>query len=161
MSKPPTPLVLGCPWLQIHNPHIDWANHKTAAWSSFCLSQCLESAPFPVQTSSVHKEVSPPDLSGVPKEYYDLKEVFSKELAISFLPHRLYDCGIGLLPGTPLPTSRLYRLPRAQRETLETYIRESPNAGIIHPSSTPVGAGFFFVSKKHKSLRLYIDFKGS
>ena len=33
-------------------------------------------------------------------------------------------------------------------------------AGIIHPSSSPVGAGFFFISKKDKSLRPCIDYHG-
>ena len=33
-------------------------------------------------------------------------------------------------------------------------------AGIIHPSSSPVGAGFFFISKKDKSLRPCIDYRG-
>ncbi|CAJ1078658.1 Pol polyprotein [Xyrichtys novacula] len=43
---------------------------------------------------------------------------------------------------------------------MESYIRDSLAAGIIRPSSSPVGAGFFFVSKKDKSLRPCIDFRG-
>ena len=43
---------------------------------------------------------------------------------------------------------------------MEGYIQDSLAAGIIRPSSSPVGAGFFFVSKKDKSLRIRIDYSG-
>ncbi|XP_034167314.1 uncharacterized protein LOC113535751 isoform X3 [Pangasianodon hypophthalmus] len=39
------------------------------------------------------------DLSNVPKEYMDLKGVFSKSRAASLPPHRPYDCAIDLLSG--------------------------------------------------------------
>lgn len=37
---------------------------------------------------------------------------------------------------------------------------ESLDSGIIRPSSSPLGAGFFFVAKKNKTLRACIDFRG-
>ena len=43
---------------------------------------------------------------------------------------------------------------------METYINDSLAAGIIRPSFSPLGAGFFFVSKKDKTLRPCIDFRG-
>ena len=43
---------------------------------------------------------------------------------------------------------------------MEEYIGESLAAGIIRPSSSPVGAGFFFVSKKDRTLRPCIDYRG-
>ncbi|KAL7889074.1 hypothetical protein AOLI_G00040480 [Acnodon oligacanthus] len=42
-----------------------------------------------------------PDFSGVPRDYWDVKEVFSKEKAQILLPHREFDCGINLLPASP------------------------------------------------------------
>ena len=42
---------------------------------------------------------------------------------------------------------------------MEEYIGESLSAGIIRPSSSPVGAGFFFVGKDG-SLRPCIDYRG-
>ncbi|KAG1935767.1 retrotransposable element [Pimephales promelas] len=38
------------------------------------------------------------DLSNVPEEFHDLKEVFSKSRAASLPPHRPYDCAIDLMP---------------------------------------------------------------
>ena len=43
---------------------------------------------------------------------------------------------------------------------MEQYIKESLAAGIIRPSSSPLGAGFFFVKKKDHTLRPCIDFRG-
>ncbi|XP_055081043.1 uncharacterized protein LOC129456635 [Periophthalmus magnuspinnatus] len=86
--------------------------------------------------------------------------VFSKSKALSLPPHRPYDCAIDLLPGAPLPSSRLYNLSKPERESMEDYIRGSLAAGIIRPSTSPVGAGFFFVAKKDKSLRPCIDYRG-
>ena len=50
--------------------------------------------------------------------------------------------------------------PVRKGESMENYIGESIAAGIIRPSSSPVGAGFFFVSKKDHSLRPCIDYRG-
>ena len=43
---------------------------------------------------------------------------------------------------------------------MERYINDSLAAGIIRPSSSPAGAGFFFVDKKDKTLRPCIDYRG-
>ena len=102
----------------------------------------------------------PPDLYLVPPIYHDLGEVFSKCCALALPPHRPYDCAIDLLPGAPLPSSRLYNSSRPEREAMEKYIKDSLSAGLMRPSSSPVGAGFFFVAKKDKSLRPCIDFRG-
>lgn len=88
------------------------------------------------------------DLANVPSVYHDLAEVFQKDRAQSLPLHRPYDCAIDLLPGAPLPTSRLYILSLPEREAMEKYISESPFAGIIRASSSPVSAGFLFVEKK-------------
>ena len=79
---------------------------------------------------------------------------------MTLTPHRPYDCAIDLLPGAPLPSSRLFNLSRPERESMEEYIGESLAAGIIRPSSSHVGAGFFFISKKDKSLCPCIDYRG-
>lgn len=84
-----------------------------------------------MQTSSLPKSVSPPALSGVPKEYHDLKEVLSKELAISLSPHCPYDCATVLLPGAPL-----YSLFHPERERLwkPIFTSHSMQVSTVHPS---------------------------
>lgn len=98
------------------------------------------------------------DLSAVPPEYHDLAQVFSKEKASSLPPHQPYDCGIDLIAGAPLPTSRLYSISKPEWDVMESCTTDSLVAGIIRPSTSPLGVGFFFVEKKNKLLRPCIDF---
>lgn len=159
INAPHVPIVLGHPWLVKHNPHIDWVGKCVMGWSPFCHSNCL------LQAQTLSKPVPDvpeefPDLSSVPPEYMDLKPVFSKSKASSLPPHRPYDCAINLLPGTTPPRGGLYSLSRPETEAMNKYIQESLAAGIIRPSSSPAGAGFFFVGKKDGSLRPCIDYRG-
>ncbi|KAI3372980.1 hypothetical protein L3Q82_023425 [Scortum barcoo] len=96
-----------------------------------------------------------PDLTRVPPCYHDLQEVFNKTKATSLPPHRPWDCAINLLPGAPIPKARLYSISGPERKAMEEYIEASLRSGIILPSSSPAGAGFFFVGKKDSSLRPY------
>uniref|UniRef100_A0A8C1NZE8 Gypsy retrotransposon integrase-like protein 1 n=1 Tax=Cyprinus carpio TaxID=7962 RepID=A0A8C1NZE8_CYPCA len=132
-DSPQSPIVLGHTWLQKHNPRIDW------------------------RLGSVGEAV---DLANVPAEYHDLKEVFSKSRADSLPPHRPYDCAIELLPGTSPPKGKLYSLSIPETAAMEKYISSSLATGFIRPSSSPAGAGFFFVGKKDGSLRPCIDYRG-
>ena len=152
IPSPHVPLVLGLPWLLLHNPQIDWKSSSVTNWSPHCHAHCLRSA-NPFSPRPPRPPPTPPDLTSVPPEYHDLAPVFSKELALSLPPHRPYDCSIDLLPGAPLPSSRLYNLSRPEREAMETYIQDSLASGLIRPSSSPLGAVFFFVKKKDSTLR--------
>lgn len=88
------------------------------------------------------------DLSSVPASYHDLAKAFSKDSTLSLPPHRPYDCAIDLIPGASYPSGRLYNLSRPEREAMERYIAESLAVGIICPSSSPLGAGFFFCGQE-------------
>lgn len=159
LHSPSAPVVLGHPWLVQHSPHVDWAGNKVLSWNQSCLASCMGMASSPGSVFPV-LQVEAADLSGVPVRYHDLRQVFSKSRALSLPPHRPYDCAINLLPGTSPPKGRLYSLSGPEREAMDKYIRESLNAGLIRPSSSPAGAGFFFVKKKDGSLRPCIDYRG-
>ncbi|XP_024654489.2 uncharacterized protein LOC106675134 [Maylandia zebra] len=153
------PIVLGFTWLKLHNPHLDWAGQNVISWSPFCHANCLVSAPPSAVAEPARDASAAVDLSVVPSVYHDLREVFNKDKAQALPPHRPYDCSITLLPGSPLPTSRLYNLSHPEKAAMEKYIKDSLAAGIIRPSSSPVGARFFFVGKKDGSLRPCIDYR--
>ncbi|KAI2661152.1 Transposon Tf2-6 polyprotein [Labeo rohita] len=159
LESPHACLVLGHPWLVQHSPHVDWSRNQILSWSQSCLACCLGPASPPVSVSPV-LQVEAADLTGVPGEYCDLGLVFSKSRATSLPSHRPFDCTIDLLPGTSPPRRRLFSLSGPEREAMDKYIQESLKAGLIRHSSSPAGAGFFFVKKKDGSLRPCIDYRG-
>lgn len=72
--------------------------------------------------------------------------------ALSLPPHRSYDCAIDLLPGVPLPSSRLYNLSDPEKETMRIYIEEFLALGITRFSTCHVVAGFFLWKRKTRPL---------
>ena len=54
---------------------------------------------------------------------------------------------------TSPPRGRLYSLSPPETVAMNKYISESLADGIIRPSSSPAGAGFFFVGKRDGALR--------
>ncbi len=154
-----SPIILGHPWLTQHNPQFNWVDGTVLSWGLSCHVKCLISA-MPVVSSVPVFQEEPGDLSGVPEEYHDLRAVFSRSRAASLPPHRPYDCSIDLVLGSTPPRGRLYSLSAPEREALERYLADSLAAGTIVPSTSPAGAGFFFVKKKDGSLRPCIDYRG-
>lgn len=61
-------------------------------------------------------------------------------------------------PGTAPQIGRFYPLSTPDREAKEPYISNLLASGIIHPSSLPAGAGYFFEEKKVKTLKPYTDY---
>uniref|UniRef100_A0A3B3DGY8 Gypsy retrotransposon integrase-like protein 1 n=1 Tax=Oryzias melastigma TaxID=30732 RepID=A0A3B3DGY8_ORYME len=160
ITSPEHPLILGYSWLMRHNPHIDWSSGEVLGWGSSCPSKCLRAAKPGHRDVPVSSAEEYPDLSKVPVVYHDLKEVFSKTRATSLPPHRPYDCVIDLLPGTTPPRGRLYSLSSPEQQAMQEYIEDALASGLIRPSSSPAGAGFFFVKKKDGGLRPCIDYRG-
>jgi len=97
------------------------------------------------------------DVLGVPSEYLDYREVFSEAKATSLPPHHPYDCAIDLHPDTSPPEGHLYSLSTPERESMDKYLH-SLATGIIRPSASPAGMGFFFVDKMDK--RPCINYRG-
>lgn len=98
IPSPCSLVVLGLPWIQLHNPHMDWSAATISSWSPFCHTHCFHSA---VSTDKI-KALSVPkplDLFLVPPVYHDMAQVFCKEQALSLPLHCPYDYGIDLLPG--------------------------------------------------------------
>ncbi len=140
-ESPLAPVVLGHPWLVRHNPKVDWGHSSISAWSDLCYASCLMSACSSVSCSLLQNE--PVNLSNMPKENLDLKEVFSKSRAASLPPHRPYDCAIDLVPGMSPPKGRLYSLSAPEREAMEKYISDSAAREFVLPL-LPLGQDFFF-----------------
>ena len=99
IASPLFPVILGLPWLQAHNPQVNWVTGEIKFQSSYCQEHCLPSLPK-VSGPLLCLESDTELLSQVPKPYHEFLDVFSKRGAETLPPHRSYDCPIELLPGS-------------------------------------------------------------
>ncbi|KAL0187982.1 hypothetical protein M9458_015081, partial [Cirrhinus mrigala] len=158
LSTSQTPIILGFPWLEKHNPTIFWTEKQILRWSDSCHKHCLSPLPPKMEVGDAHCSSS--DLAKIPREYWDLAEAFSKVKASQLSPHRSTDCAIDLLPGSHPPKGRVFPLSQPESAAMKAYIDEELRKGFIRPSTSPTSAGFFFVKKKDGGLRPCIDYRG-
>lgn len=158
IDSPCHEIILGYPWLSVHDPVISWQSGEIKHWSQFCFSKCLNNViSKPCLTTSIESPECKPVT--IPSHYQDLQEVFSKTKATQLPPHRPWDCAIDLLPNAMPPKSKVYPLSRPESQAMEAYIEEALSSGFIRPSTSPAAAGFFFM-EKDGGLRPCIDYRG-
>ncbi|KAL0151257.1 hypothetical protein M9458_053448 [Cirrhinus mrigala] len=151
------PVILGHPWLIMHDPFISWTTNRIVHRGATCQELCLQAK---AGTCSGESEVPNVKLEEIPVPYRDLAEVFSKRRAARLPPHRPYDLAIDLVPGAVPPRGHLYSLSATEHQAMEEYVAEGLRAGTIRPSSSPAAAGFFFVKKKDGGLHPCVDYRG-
>ena len=100
------------------------------------------------------------NLDGVPEEYHDFMDVFSKTKAGVLVDHRPYDLKITLEEGASPPLGPIYSLSQEELLALCKFIDKNTAMGFIRPSRSPHGAPVLFIRKKDGSLRLCCDFRG-
>jgi hypothetical protein len=98
------------------------------------------------------------DIEGVPKDYHDFADVFSKVKADMHAPHQPYDLKITPEHGASPPQPPLYSLSTSEPETLQEFLDEHLNIGFIQPSSSLHSTPIIFVKKKEGLFCLYVDF---
>ncbi|KAL0197996.1 hypothetical protein M9458_006536, partial [Cirrhinus mrigala] len=156
-------IILGRPWLQVHQPEIRWDPCNIIRWSQKCSTQCMSllSHPRSIHTTVASTQIESPEpvfMPEIPAEYRAYQDVFSKLAATQLPPHRPWDCAIDLLPGAQLPKGRISPLSIPERQAMENYITEALNQGFIRPSTSPATLSFF-VGKKDGGLRPCIDYR--
>ena len=82
----------------------------------------------------------PVNSDGVPKEYHDFADIFSKSKAGILANHRPYDLKITLEDGAPPPLRLIYSLSQEELLTLHKFIDENTATGFICPLRSPHGA---------------------
>ena len=98
-------------------------------------------------------------MSGVPEEYHEYADVFSKEKADTLPDHHPYDLKIDLEDGAEPPLGRMYSLLQTEVQALREFLNKNLHIGFIRPSKAGHGAPILFVKKKDSSLRLCVDFR--
>uniref|UniRef100_A0A0W0F4H4 RNA-directed DNA polymerase n=1 Tax=Moniliophthora roreri TaxID=221103 RepID=A0A0W0F4H4_MONRR len=101
--------------------------------------------------SSVH--------DNLPKQFWEYKDVFSKESFDHLPEHWPWDHAIELIPG-PLPSAtKVYPLLPNNQGELDSFLQEGLASGHIHSSKSPIGAPVFFVKKKDGKLQFVQDYQ--
>ena len=137
---------------------------------AFALAYCLEgSIQFSLQicpqksdlhSASITFKSESSELSGVPPDYHNFADVFSKSKADTLAPHCEHDLKIDLEKGASPPIDTTYSLSPSELESLQTFLDEHLAMGFIRPSSSAHTAPVLFVCKKDGSLHLCVDFRG-
>ncbi len=114
IQAPNNPVVLGLPWLQLHEPQISWTEGQITHWSAKYFTQCLQIMEPPL-VEAVTVKMDLLQSTSIPSDYADLAEAFSKAKATQLPSHRSSDCAIELLPGTTPPKGRIFPLSHNQK----------------------------------------------
>ena len=139
--------ILGIPWLQQHNPKIDWYRRLVTLDSLGCVNSCYQEPPD--LTTPLHCATTHGPMKGLlPDVYREYTDVCDKKMATQLPPHRTFDCKIDLLPGVPLPCSRIYALTEPETQYLKEYLKELLDTGFIRHSTSPVSSPLFLSQRK-------------
>jgi transposase InsO family protein len=175
-------MILGLPWLEKTNPHIDWARKtwnlpldrsrialvssrkelRRATQESNQVMVLMLKQVGPSEVAATHHppEALPPPVTQVPSEYADFADLFDPEAAGELPAHHRLEHRIELEEGKLPPYIPIYSLADAEQKELRKYLEEALRRGWIRSSRSSAGAPILFVPKKGGKLRLCVDYRG-
>jgi len=101
-----------------------------------------------------------PDLSNVPKEYWQFADIFYKQKAKTLPRHYVYNLSIQTKEGSTPLLGPIYSLSTLELQTFQDFIKENTKIGTIRPSNSLCGTPVLFVKKKDSMLRLCVNYQG-
>jgi len=96
---------------------------------------------------------------GLPKPYWQYKELFENEKAEMLAPRQTFDNAIDLKDGATPPWGPIYPMSAYQLEELNKYLHKMLDEGKIVLSKAPAGTPSLFVSKPDGRLRLCVEYR--
>ena len=100
------------------------------------------------------------NLDGVPKEYHNFADVFSKSKAGVLANHCPYYLKITLEEGASPPLGPIYLLSQEELLALHKFIDENTATGFIRPSHSPHGAPVLFIQRRTDPCDFVAIFRG-
>ena len=98
-------------------------------------------------------------LKNVPKEFRKFTRLFRREEEVRLQLRSRQDHVIELKPGTQLGYFKIYSINEKEREILRKYIERNIKMGKIRRSKSEIGYFIFFIIKKDRGRRPYIDYR--
>jgi Retroviral aspartyl protease len=148
-------IILGKPWLESWNPHIDWRTNKIEIQSKEKTTYLVPRKKISINLTETLLENLDPRVRPMIEEYID---VFPAELT-SLPPKRENDHRIELEPGSSPPWKQIYRTSMIENEAMEKELAKLLKIGAIRPSRSPFGAPVIFIKKKEGDLRMCTDYR--
>ena len=161
-------LILGMPWMQEHNPIINWQSRTLIRWDlkpgnmDKKHPEALKSE-FPmVQKTTISTELEAKitkEVVSLPDQYRKYEVVFS-ETDIPLPEHRgRLDHEIKLVESFKPKKGSIYPLSPKEREELDEFLDKNLACGKIRLLVSPQAAPVFFVAKKDGKKRLIQDYR--
>ena len=157
-------IIIGMPWLQVHNLCMDWEKHKVSFESEFCMENCIT-----ITSKKDLEELEIMEISAIGKEEMDIvpPELHSRLPGFDIEKARKmpetqkpYNFTIQLMEGKDLPQfAKPYWLTPGQMEEAKKQIEELEQCGMISPSKSCIATPLFFVPKKDRTQRMCIDYQ--
>jgi len=180
-----TDVILGMPWLQAHNPEINWETGEvkmTRCPPLYGRNTKLEKGQKAKKRKRIvtleeekmvrwaiedkedwgrdeEIEVDHKKIEEmVPKRFLKWRKVFGK-IELERMPTRkIWDHAIDLKETFKPRKGRIYSLSKNEREEVQNFINDQLRKGYIRPSKSPQMSPVFFVGKKDGSKRMVIDY---
>ena len=156
-------IILGMPWLRVHNPNMDWETQKVTFNSEYCNRGCIGITQEEAEELEDMEiaAVSEKEKAIIPEEYHEKLGTFDIEKARALPPSRgEYDFKIDFIPDAKIPPPvKPYRLTPPQLEEARSQINELEASGMISKSTSRMAAPLFFVPKKDGRQHMCIDYR--
>ncbi|KAK3573744.1 hypothetical protein QTP86_032542, partial [Hemibagrus guttatus] len=130
-------VILGCPWLEQHNPILSWRTGEVLKWGDTCFPDCFPDLPAP------HSPIPTP------------LHVQTTSIESPFR-NRLLEIPTCYAPFSDCPGEGSIPCPSRRRRPWRSTSRRPWLKG---PSTSPAASSFFFVAKKDGGLRPCIDYR--
>ena len=143
LSKKRFDVILGKPWFEKYNPHIDWRTNKIIkvdehpAESAWMIKvNVIESKP----------QVIPDNIQKLLKEFED---VFPNELPNELPPKRAINFEVIPKPDAKPSARAPFRLSQVERNALDQFVEDLKKKGWVELSNSPWASSIFSVPKKN------------
>jgi len=176
-----TEVILGMPWLQAHNPEINWemGEVKITICPPLCSGKSKKKEKVKM-TATEEKEkivcwaIDDREDWGrekeieedhrkikeiVPKKFLKWRKVFGKVESERMPTRKIWDHAIDLKEMFKPWKGKIYPLSRNEREEVQKFMEDQLRKGYIRPSKLPQTLPVFFVGKKDGSKRMVIDYQ--
>lgn len=149
--------ILRMSWLKKHSATVEWAKGTVIFSSEFCHKNCLTN-PVRITAGEGPADLNLSAISGLPDEYQDFAEVFTEDEEVPLPPHRPYDLGIELEPGSKPKWGPLYNLVRKEDDELKTSFERWIRQGYVRVSKSSMASPILFVKRKNGKYRMCVDY---